>query len=216
MNAELQAKNRKVLLRGTLFVCAMFAFGFAMVPLYDLFCDITGLNGKVSASKLTEHQQPDLSRSVAIQFVASNNENMSWEFRPVQKGIDVHPGGRYEISFYARNPSDRTMQAQSVPSVTPAEASLYLEKIECFCFSSQTLAAGEAIEMPVIFYFRNDLPDHIETVTMAWTLFDITGDNANQHPEVMQHHSSMNHGDTQHGSTSHASVEHEGTATMQH
>ena len=199
MDSKLQAKNRKVLIRGIVFVCAMFGFGFAMVPLYEVFCDITGLNGKVSASDRVFDQTPDTSRSVSVQFLADNNENMPWEFRPVDKGIDVHPGGRYEISFYARNPSNRTMQAQTVPSVTPSEASLYLEKIECFCFSSQELAAGEDIEMPVIFYFRNDLPEHIETVTMAWTMFDITDGINSDNPALMSH-SGMQHDNTDHDS----------------
>ena len=207
MNSELQAKNRKILIRGSVFVCAMFAFGFAMVPLYEVFCDITGLNGKVRVGEQLVDQQPDLSRDIKIQFVASNNAGMPWEFRPLESSLNIHPGGQYQVSFYARNSTGQDMVSQSVPSVSPAEASLYLEKIECFCFRNQELAAGEAREMPVVFYFRKDLPEHIETITMAWTLFDIT-DGSSGVPAM--NHGNMSHGGMDQASMNHENMEHSG------
>jgi cytochrome c oxidase assembly protein subunit 11 len=156
-------------------VVAMFGFGFALVPLYDVFCEVTGLNGKTS---VTAYQAVDVkvdtSREVTVKFVATNNDKMSWEFKPQVTSIKVHPGELTTTSFYAKNPSDHRMVAQAIPSVSPGLAAGFFHKTECFCFTQQTLAAGESIEMPLRFIVDQDLPKNIHIITLAYTLFDVT------------------------------------------
>lgn len=154
----------------------MFGFGFALVPLYDVFCEITGLNGKVDGQATYEAAtvEVDTSRKVIVQFVAHNNADMPWTFRPVQAQIEVHPGELTEVAFYARNPTGNAMVAQAVPTITPWEAADYMHKTECFCFSQQTLAAGESVDMPLMFYIDQDIPAHVHKLTLSYALFDVT------------------------------------------
>ncbi len=167
---------RKTVLASCACVLGMFAFGFALVPLYDVFCDITGLNGKTEAgpAKLSAAQLEVQPRQVTVQFTASNNAGSNWEFRPLQAQLKVQPGQMNALAFYARNPNGVDQIAQAVPSVTPSEAARYLHKTECFCFNHQPLAAGASTEMPLRFVIDPALPAHIRTLTLAYTLFDIT------------------------------------------
>lgn len=156
---------------------AMFGFGFALVPLYDVFCDITGLNGKVDGQYTTyvaEDVAIDLSRTITVQFVAHNNADMGWAFRPMVAQVEVHPGELTEVAFYARNPSDHEMVAQAVPTITPWEVADYMHKTECFCFTQQVLAAGESIEMPLLFFIDQDIPEGVTKLTLSYALFDVT------------------------------------------
>ncbi len=157
-------------------VVAMFGFGFAMVPLYNVFCEITGLNGKTGGRVAYEVTTADIDkhRNVTVQFATTNNGSMSWEFRPLQNSIEVHPGELNEVKFIARNPTAARMVGQAVPSVSPAAAADYLHKTECFCFTQQVLEAGESIEMPVRFFVDKALPADVRKLTLSYTLFDIT------------------------------------------
>jgi len=159
----------------------MFAFGFALVPLYDVICDVTGLNGK-TGEQFTEanSQVVDPDRLVTIQFLANNNANMPWEFRPEVRSIKVRPGELNKTTFYVQNPANRTILAQAVPSVTPFLAASYLHKTECFCFDQQELAAKESMDMPLVFIIDSEIPADIETLTLSYTLFDITDQTAGQ------------------------------------
>lgn len=154
----------------------MFAFGFLLVPLYDVFCEITGLNGKTGGRY--EYAESDVivdeSRQVIVQFTASNNAGMSWEFRPMQSQITVHPGELVEVKYYARNPTGERMIAQAIPSVVPFKSADYLHKTECFCFTQQVLEAGEEVEMPLLFFVDRDLPKDVSKMTLSYTLFDVT------------------------------------------
>lgn len=168
-------ETRKLVTRLVIAVVAMFAFGFALVPLYDVMCKALGINGKTSGSAYQgDGQVVDQSREVKIQFVANNNIDMVWEFRPEGEMITVHPGAVNQMLFVAQNPSDHVMTAQAVPSIAPSEAARYFHKTECFCFSQQVLKPGERIEMPVRFIVDRDLPKDIHRITLAYTLFDIT------------------------------------------
>lgn len=163
--------------RVALIAVAMFGFGYLLVPLYDVFCEITGLNGKtgrVDEASVAAQYQPDLSRTVTVQFVANNNVDMPWEFGPVVKTMQVHPGQVYAALFTARNPTGHRMVGQAVPSVAPNKASRYFNKTECFCFNEQPLAAGETKEMPLRFIVDPKLPEDVSTLTLAYTLFDVT------------------------------------------
>jgi len=154
-------------------VAGMFAFGFALVPLYDVFCDITGINGKTSGRyESTELTTPDMSRTIKVQFLAQNGPDMPWVFRPVERSVEVHPGEAITVNFYAENPTDRDMVGQAVPSLSPSEGTLYFHKTECFCFNQQPLAAGESTEMPLVFIVDRDLPSYISKLTLSYTLYD--------------------------------------------
>lgn len=165
--------TRRTVTRLTIAAAAMFAFGFALVPLYDVFCRITGFNGKVD---LTPAQLSDAGsqRQVKIQFVAVNNETMPWRFKPENPAMKVQLGKTYQAHYLASNPTTKLMVAQAVPSVSPAQAAAYLKKVQCFCFERQQLASNEQRSMPLAFTIQPDLPEHISTVTLSYTLFDIT------------------------------------------
>jgi cytochrome c oxidase assembly protein subunit 11 len=174
MTEQSQKSSRMVLkLAGA--AIGMFGFGFALVPLYDVICDITGLNGKTGEQYVQSAEATiDKDRTVTIQFLANNNDAMSWDFRPKMRSMKVHPGEVNTTSFYVKNPASTTILAQAVPSVTPFTAAAYLHKTECFCFTQQQLAAGESMDMPLRFIIDSDLPEHIQTLTLSYTLFDIT------------------------------------------
>ncbi|MFT5209595.1 MAG: cytochrome c oxidase assembly protein subunit 11 [Flavobacterium sp.] len=153
----------------------MFAFGFALVPLYDAICEVTGLNGKTSGKYVSDQEERVVeNRTVKIQFLTTNNANMPWDFRPETRSIEVQPGKLNATSFFVRNPANNTITAQAIPSVTPFRAAQYLHKTECFCFGQQELASGESLEMPLRFIIDADLPKEINTLTLSYTLYDIT------------------------------------------
>lgn len=158
-----------------LLAVAMFAFVFVvMVPLYNVLCDVLGLNGKTSGRYEAQEIVVDTSRQVEIQFVANFNEEMPWEFKPSATMLQVNPGASNETVFLARNPLPKDMVAQAIPSVSPSRAAEYFHKTECFCFNQQPLKAGESAELPLVFIVDQDLPKDIKTITLSYTLFDIT------------------------------------------
>ena len=155
---------------------AMFAFVFVvMVPLYNVLCDALGINGKTSGVRYEAAQiQVDESREVTIQFVATNNEGMPWEFGPTTTMMKVHPGAVNDTVFYARNPLSRDMVAQAIPSISPSRAAEYFHKTECFCFNQQPLQGQQSADMPLQFIVDQDLPRDIKTITLSYTIFDVT------------------------------------------
>lgn len=155
---------------------AMFAFVFVvMVPLYDVLCDALGINGKTSNEAYTSvAAQVDQDRLVTIQFVATNNQGMPWEFRPTTNVMKVNPGAVNDTVFFARNPLPDAMVAQAIPSVSPSRAAEYFHKTECFCFNQQPLDGDTSTEMPLQFIVDQDLPRDIRTITLSYTIFDVT------------------------------------------
>lgn len=154
-------------------VLGMFAFGFAMVPLYEVFCEITGINGKTGGRyEATLVEERDENRKVKVQFLAQNGADMPWAFRPVSRSIEVHPGEQVTVNYFAQNPTDRAMVGQAVPSLSPSEGTRYFHKTECFCFNQQPLKAGESVEMPLVFIVDRDLPEHITKLTLSYTLYE--------------------------------------------
>ncbi|MCV6591160.1 MAG: cytochrome c oxidase assembly protein [Marinobacterium sp.] len=165
--------HRKTVYQLVLASVLMFGFGFALVPLYDVFCEVTGLNGKVTRTgpvTLTVDQ----ARTVRVQMIAVNNETMPWRFHAERNELVVHPGEDQLTAYHVHNPTGRWMLGQAVPSVSPAEAAQYLHKINCFCFEQQPLQAQESRQMPLLFVVDPALPAHIHTITLSYTLFDIT------------------------------------------
>ena len=174
MTEQNEKQTKRLVVRLATAAIAMFGFGFALVPLYDVFCEITGLNGKNFNQGPTEVSSVDKSRTVKIQFVTVNPASMPWEFKPNERSIRVFPGQDRSTAFYAKNPTAQWMVAQAVPSVTPSEAAPYLHKVNCFCFDRQPLEAGADTEMPLLFVVDPKLPEHISTITLSYALYDLT------------------------------------------
>jgi cytochrome c oxidase assembly protein subunit 11 len=172
-------RNQKTQLAALLAVTVgMFGFAFALVPLYDVFCELTGINGKTAGSEYTAVEPAAISeRMVTVQFVARVGNGLPWEFRPTEQQLQVQVGKIYTATYYARNRATRDVNAQAIPSVSPGLAATHLRKIECFCFEVQTLAAGEATEMPVRFLIDSELPADIATLSLAYTMFLVEDDN---------------------------------------
>lgn len=165
----------KLVKRLLLLVVGMFAFGFLLVPIYDVMCQAFGINGKTAGSAWQgSAQSVDLQREVRVQFLASNAEGMRWRFGPQDEQILMHPGETRTVHFLAHNPTDRVMVAQAIPSVAPSRAAAYFHKTECFCFTQQVLQPGESVEMPVRFIVDPALPKDVRRLTLAYTLFDVT------------------------------------------
>jgi cytochrome c oxidase assembly protein subunit 11 len=170
--------HRKVFLIGLTVAVVMFGFCFAMVPLYSLICKATGINTSVPGSGLLTAvsaqttEPPDLSRVITVQFVAVNHNGMPWDFYPLTKSLQVHPGENSKVYFYVKNPTEKTMTVQAIPSITPSEALSYFHKIECFCFTQQTLKGHDSKNMPMTFRIDKEIPKEVHVITLAYTLFD--------------------------------------------
>ena len=170
-----QVNHGPLLRKLTLVVLVMFGFAFALVPLYDVFCRITGLNGKTAVQPATaERAVIDSKRTIQIEFLAHADTQMPWQFSGETARLSVRPGEMKLVNYRVFNPTDRTMIGQAVPSVSPGPAAAYLKKVECFCFNRQELQAGESKLMPLKFYVDPDLPDNINTITLSYSLYDIT------------------------------------------
>jgi cytochrome c oxidase assembly protein subunit 11 len=150
-----------------------FAFGFALVPLYNVLCAVTGYGDQ---TKLLERavavEHPDVTRTVTVEFLADVASSGTFEFRPVVRTVEVHPGQLYTAQFYAHNLTGRDTVAQAVPNIAPSEVAAYFHKTECFCFSPQHFRLDEGRDMPVRFFIDPALPKHIELVTLAYTFYD--------------------------------------------
>jgi cytochrome c oxidase assembly protein subunit 11 len=187
-----EADNKKVITRLLFAVIGMFGFGFALVPLYDVFCDLTGLNGKTGGQvTLSESMKVDTSREVTIEFVASLNKEMPWEFRPTTKAVKVHPGEPTRIDYVAVNRTNNRIIGQAVPSVTPGLAAQHFQKTECFCFTEQVLEAKEEKLMPVIFVVDPELSEDVKEITLSYTFFIKPGSEViseNTHEPLKNHY----------------------------
>lgn len=170
--------HRRLLVLLTVIVLGMFAFGFALVPIYNSLCRSLGINGKTNSKAIAYDASTvkiSKNREVLVEFVATNNSGVPWAFYPKIQKIRVHPGEMVKLAFYAENKTDHPMTVQAVPSVTPGIAAKYLKKTECFCFTQQTLNGHEAMNMPLLFHLDTELPEKVNTITLSYTLFDVTG-----------------------------------------
>lgn len=169
---EHRRANLGLVMRLGVLAVAMFGFGFLMVPLYSLFCEITGIGGRTSeVADNVAHIRPDLGRVVTVEFVAALNEQAPWEFRPTVASMQVHPGQLYDTAFFARNLTGTALVGQAIPSVAPGTAAKHFRKTECFCFTPQQFAAGEGRDMGVQFMIDPDLPPYVDRVTLSYTFF---------------------------------------------
>ena len=167
--------NRKLISMLVIGCIGMFGFGFALVPLYDVLCEKLGINGK-PANTASSYQAitVDTSRIVTVEFISQVQTGMPWQFEPQTKRLEVHPGELIHTAFLARNMSDRATVGQAIRSVSPGQGAAFFNKTECFCFNQQHLAASTSTELPLIFFVDPQLPESIHTLTLSYTLYDIT------------------------------------------
>jgi len=169
-----QAANRRLAVRLGLLAVLFVGFGFALVPMYDAFCRMTGLDGRTGAiaAASVDNTQVDYSRWVTVEFMSHAMPGAGLEFVPEKFKIRVHPGAIAHINYVAKNPTDRSFVGQAVPNVTPAVAAKHFKKIECFCFTQQTFQPGEVRQMPVTFVVSPELSRDLGTVTLSYTFFE--------------------------------------------
>lgn len=173
---DIQVANQRVLRKLLWVVVGMFGFVFALVPIYNVFCEVTGLGGKTSGERAEVAQmEVDRERTITVEFVANLNRQLPWQFRPETVEMKVHPGETYKTSYYAENQADKVMVGQAVPSVAPGNAARYFLKTECFCFTEQRFEPGEGRDMPVYFMLDPDIPKDVVRVTLSYTFFDKNG-----------------------------------------
>jgi len=181
--------HKRLIGRVLLLAAAAFAFAFALVPLYDVLCQATGFNGKTAGTGairdgfgvggLKTATAPasgvDTSRTVRVEFTGTVMPGLPWDMRPLTLSLDIHPGELQQVSYLVRNTSNRTITGQAVPSISPGQAAQHFEKIECFCFSQQTLAPGEAKELPLAFIVKSGVGRDISQITLSYAFFSIDG-----------------------------------------
>ena len=177
--AALLADNRRMVGKLAVVVALMFAFGYALVPIYRTICEALGVNvlaraeSARSGSDAPVNGQVDLGRTVTIEFDA--NARGPWDFKPAQSTIDVHPGEVTTVMYEFRNRQNRTMAAQAFPSYAPASAMAHFKKLECFCFTEHVLKPGESKQWPVVFVVDRKLPKDVRTITLSYTFFEVGG-----------------------------------------
>lgn len=170
-----RAENRRSLVRLSVIAVAMFGFGYALVPFYDAICRALGVNEFVKADAgEAQNTQVDASRTVTVEFDA-NAHDLPWSFRPLVRHVAVHPGELVTVEYEIANVRSEPVTAQAVPSYGPKRAAEYLRKFECFCFTQQTLAAGETRRYPVVFVVDPGLPRDVNTITLSYTFFEVAG-----------------------------------------
>jgi len=192
MSTLQQEQRRKpessLIIKLVLFPCLMFGFGFLLIPLYDVFCDITGLNGKfelsppvtanetiatdsIFSSSDDSSAKKIIPHNVILQFTSASDEQEKWKFYPAKTQLEISTGQQYKTYFTLQNPTNDVMEFTSIPSISPGLAAEYLIKTECFCFQKQILQPGENVEMPLVFKLRNDTPKDYKKLTLAYRIY---------------------------------------------
>ncbi len=178
---KLWSKNNSLKFKLALLALAMFGFGYAIVPLYRVFCEVTGINVLALGDRFIEssgnskplNTQVDASRLVTVEFDA--NARGPWRFKPEKSSLRVHPGELATVMYEFHNMQERTITAQAIPSYAPEQAGPNFHKVECFCFKEHTLAPGEKKTWPVVFVVGSDLPTDVKTITLSYTFFEVGG-----------------------------------------
>ena len=176
LDTQQSANIQRTVAKLCVLVVAMGCFAYALVPLYDLFCEITGLGGKTGGPYTYEPANvvPDKSRLVKVNFITNTNGGMPWQFWPEKGGVRVHPGELKEVNFYVKNTTDKVMVGQAIPSLVPLSATDYFHKTECFCFNQQLLKPGEEMAMPMRFIVGKELPKNVQSINLSYALYDVT------------------------------------------
>lgn len=174
MNLQQTVDNRRMFTRLSIVAVAMFGFGFALVPFYDAICIALGVNSLEQRAEPAANTQVDLTRTVTIEFDA-NAHGMPWRFEPAVRHLQVHPGQLVQVDYDVSNVRSAAVTGQAVVSYGPALAGQFVRKLECFCFTQQTLGPGESRRMPVSFVVDASLPADIKTFTLSYTFFEVAG-----------------------------------------
>jgi len=185
MNEDRQKANKRTVRKLSLAAVGMVIFAlFGLPALYTLICDLTGLGGRTGRIETEQAlaERPDMTRLIKIEFDANVNADLPWEFRPLTKRIEVHPGEVATVSYYAKNLSNRTIIGQAIPAVSPFKVAKYFNKTECFCFSQQKFGPGEDKVMPLRFIVDPDLPKNVNTITLSYTFFDTKQSGVEEEP----------------------------------
>ena len=153
----------------------MFGFSYLMVPLYKLVCQKIGINGRTSdgPDSVIAHMQVDKTRTIDVEFTATIHNDIGFQFRPLVRHVQVHPGERKMIYYYAENSTGRALTVQAIPSIMPDDSARYFKKTECFCFTQQYFLKGEKANMPVYFYISPDVPKETNSMVLSYTLYDV-------------------------------------------
>jgi cytochrome c oxidase assembly protein subunit 11 len=175
-NQDQRKRANRRLVRGLLIMTAgAFAFGWALIPLYDVLCRAAGIgNAEAKSGKSVVREAIDPNREITVEFLAEPASVGSFDFRPKVASMRIHPGKLYDTLFYAKNLTQNASVAQAVPSISPSGTAKYFHKTECFCFSPQAFAAGEGRDMPVRFIVDPELPGNVDKLTLAYTFYDTT------------------------------------------
>jgi cytochrome c oxidase assembly protein subunit 11 len=166
-------ENKTMLKKLAVFTTVMFAFGFALVPIYKKICEVTGVNDFAKPEQIN-NTQVDLTRTIKVEFDA-NTRHLPWNFKPEVTSINVHPGELTTVVYEVSNTTSNAMVGQAIPSYGPTQAAMHFKKLECFCFAKQTFAAQEKRSMPVVFVIDPELPKDINTITLSYTFFEMPG-----------------------------------------
>ena len=171
------AENRAILRKLLVVAVLMFGFGWALIPLYRKICEVTGINLLTNKDPAVEararNTQVDTSRTIVVEFDA--NKQGPWRFRPHVNHLTVHPGELIHVDYDLVNLEGRAMTGQAIPSYAPMQSARYFQKLECFCFKQQVLAAGETRRFPVVFFIDPDLPKDVTQITLSYTFFEVAG-----------------------------------------
>ena len=171
--SELKRANMTLTMKLLLIAGGSFGFGFAMVPLYNVLCAVTGVGDQTTLlRKVKAIEKPDPSRTITIEFLASTQSANEFDFRPVVRTIDIHPGKLYSAEFFAHNLTGRDTTAQAVPDIAPSKLAAYFHKTECFCFSPQHFNVNEQRNMPVRFIVDPAIPSYVDRITLNYTFYD--------------------------------------------
>jgi cytochrome c oxidase assembly protein subunit 11 len=171
---ERQRSNLRMAVKLAFVALFFTGFGFAMVPLYDVICKLTGLNGKTNSVAMVPNKntQIDFSRTVNVEFLSQSMPGVGLSFKPEQFAIHVHPGEISRMNYVITNTTKKVFVGQAIPSVTPAVAAQYFEKLQCFCFDQQTFQPGETRTMPVVFVVNPEMSRDLGTVTLSYAFFE--------------------------------------------
>lgn len=173
MNEQRNKANRNMTLKLLGIALGAFGFGWALVPLYSVLCDVTGYgDNQRLLRKANASEHPDDSRTITLELLTSEGSNGGWDFRPIVHEVKIHPGTFYTVEFFAHNLTGKDTTAQAVPDIAPSRAVAYFHKTECFCFSPQHFKKGEQRTMPVRFIVDPQIPSYIDHLTLAYTFYD--------------------------------------------
>lgn len=174
MNNSVQKRNRETIRKLAIIAVVMFGFGYALVPLYNKICQVTGVNNLLQPDEVV-NTQVDKSRKISMEFDANVRGNIAWKLTPRERKRDIHPGELVQITFDLKNESDVSILAQAIPSYGPQRAGLYVKKLECFCFTQQKVPARTDQELTVVLVVEPSIPRDVHTVTLSYTMFEVAG-----------------------------------------